>query len=62
MIVPKYRTNIRCSMIEVEDENGNKETFNDVKSVAETLRCSTGYVYRALRTGVKIVGCSVRCV
>lgn len=62
MISPKFRTNTRGSKIEVEDCAGNKETFNSVSDVADALKCTSSYVYRALRTGMKIVGCKVRCV
>lgn len=62
MLEPEYRLSTRNMNIEVEDNKGNVETFSSVEDVADALKCSRTYVYRALRTGVKIVGCKVRMV
>lgn len=62
MIEPEYRMSVKGMELEVEDGNGNKETFSSVEEVSNLLHCSKTYVYRALRTGKKIVGCKVRIV
>ena len=62
MISPKRRTKAKGERIEVTDQDGNTELFSSVKDVCVALRCTNSYVYRALRTGDKIVGCNVRVV
>lgn len=62
MIEPLYRMSVKGMELEVEDRNGNKETFSSVDEVSNLLHCSKTYVYRALRTGKEIVGCKVRVI
>lgn len=62
MISPKRRTKAKGRKIEVTDQEGNAELFSSVKDVCDVLKCTNSYVYQALRTGNKIVGCKVRVV
>lgn len=62
MISPKQRTKTKGRKIEVTDQAGNSELFMSVNEVCDVLKCTNSYVYQALRTGNKIVGCKVRVV
>ena len=62
MISPKARTKTKGKKIEVTDQSGNIELFGSVKDVCGVLNCTNSYVYQALRTGNRIVGCKVRVV